>query len=57
MCLYVRKISLAEGRRLQQILRRDPNRIKVRRAQVVCPVRMVSSIRSVPAEQVAGFQC
>jgi transposase len=35
MCLYVRKITFAEGRRLQQILRRDPNRIKVRRVQVV----------------------
>lgn len=35
MCLYVREITAAEGRRLQQIIRRDPNRIKVRRAQVV----------------------
>jgi transposase len=35
MCLYVRKISLAEGRRLHEIVRRDPNRIKVRRAQVI----------------------
>jgi transposase len=35
MCLYVRSIGLAEGRKLQQIVRRDANRIKVRRAQVV----------------------
>lgn len=35
MCLYVREICLSEGRRLQGIVRRDPNRIKVRRAQVV----------------------
>jgi transposase len=35
MCLYVRNISFAEGRRLHEILRRDPNRIKMRRAQVV----------------------
>ena len=35
MCLYVREISFAEGRRLQQIVRRDKDRIKVRRAQVV----------------------
>ncbi len=35
MCLYVREIGLAEGRRLQTIVRRDKDRIKVRRAQVV----------------------
>jgi transposase len=35
MCLYVRSIGFAEGRKLQQIVRRDANRIKVRRAQVV----------------------
>jgi transposase len=35
MCLYVRDITLAEGRRLQNIVRRDRNRIKVRRAQVI----------------------
>lgn len=35
MCLYVREISVAEGRRLQAIVRRDKDRIKVRRAQVV----------------------
>ena len=35
MCLYVRDISMPEGRRLQQIVRRDRNRIKVRRAQVI----------------------
>ncbi len=35
MCLYVREITPAEGRRLQNIVRRDRNRIKVRRAQVV----------------------
>ena len=35
MCLYVRSIGIAEGRKLQQIVRKDANRIKVRRAQVV----------------------
>jgi len=35
MCIYVRELSVSEGRRLQAIVRRDPNRIKVRRAQVV----------------------
>ena len=35
MCLYVRELTVAEGRRLQQVVRRDANRIKVRRAQVV----------------------
>jgi len=35
MCLYVRQISPSEGRKLQRIVRRDRNRIKVRRAQVI----------------------
>jgi len=35
MCLYVRDIGIAEGRRLQRIVRSDRNRIKIRRAQVV----------------------
>ena len=35
MCLYVRELTSAEGRKLQTILRRDRNRIKLRRAQVV----------------------
>jgi len=35
MCLYVRQLSLAEGRKLQSILRGGRNRIKMRRAQVV----------------------
>jgi transposase len=35
MCLYVRDISMPEGRRLQRIVRSDRNRIKVRRAQVI----------------------
>jgi transposase len=35
MCLYVRELSMAEGRQLQQMLRRSKDRIKVRRAQVV----------------------
>ncbi len=35
MCLYVRELSMAEGRQLQQGLRRSKNRIKVRRAQVI----------------------
>ncbi len=35
MCIYVRELSDGEGRRLQSMLRRDKNRIKVRRAQVI----------------------
>lgn len=35
MCLYVRQLNLAEGRKLQSILRSGCNRIKMRRAQVV----------------------
>lgn len=35
MCLYVRDIKDFEGRKLQQIVRRSTNRIKVRRAQVI----------------------
>lgn len=35
MRLYVRSITSPEGRRLQRIVRRDPNRIKMRRAQVI----------------------
>ena len=35
MCLYVRDINVAEGRKLQRIVRSDRNRIKVRRAQVI----------------------
>jgi transposase len=35
MCLYVRELSMAEGRQLQQVLRRSKDRIRVRRAQVV----------------------
>lgn len=35
MCLYVRNITPSEGRRLQEIVRHDRNRIKMRRAQVV----------------------
>jgi len=35
MCLYVRDIGIAEGRRLQGIVRTGRDRIKVRRAQVV----------------------
>lgn len=35
MCLYVRNISMPEGRKLQGFLRRNTNRIKMRRAQVV----------------------
>lgn len=35
MCLYVREIGMALGRRLQQVVRRDRDRIKVRRAQVI----------------------
>jgi transposase len=35
MCLYVKSIGIAVGRKLQQIVRKDANRIKVRRAQVI----------------------
>ncbi len=35
MCLYVRNISMSQGRKLQRMVRRDANRIKMRRAQVV----------------------
>ncbi len=35
MCLFVRDLGMAEGRHIQQVLRRSKNRIKVRRAQVV----------------------
>jgi len=35
MCLYVRDLGIAEGRRLQRIVRRGRDRIKVRRAQVI----------------------
>jgi len=35
MCLYVKDISIAEGRKLQNIIRRGRDRIKVRRAQVI----------------------
>ena len=35
MCLYVRNITLSEGRRLQRLVRSDRSRIKMRRAQVI----------------------
>ena len=35
MCLYVRNIRMPEGRKLQRMVRRDANRIKMRRAQVI----------------------
>ena len=35
MCLYVRDLGMAEGRRLQRIVRTGRDRIKVRRAQVI----------------------
>lgn len=35
MCLYVRDIGIAEGRRLQRTIRDGRNRIEVRRAQIV----------------------
>ena len=35
MCLYVRSITVPEGRSLQRIVRTDSDRIKMRRAQVV----------------------
>lgn len=47
MCLYVREITLAEGRKLQNIIRRDRNRIKVRRAQVVMASAQGSKVPSI----------
>lgn len=35
MCLYVRDISMPEGRRFQGFIRRGTHRIKMRRAQVI----------------------
>src|SRR4030043_1958947 len=35
MCLYVRELKMDEGQKMQRILRRSTNRVKVRRAQVV----------------------
>lgn len=35
MCLYVHNLSMAEGKKLQGIIHRSPNSIKVRRAQVI----------------------
>src|SRR4030042_5214871 len=35
MCRYVRELKMDEGQRIQRILRRSTNRVKVRRAQVV----------------------
>jgi transposase len=35
MCLYVRSLRLDQGRKLQGIIRRSRDRIKVRRAQVI----------------------
>jgi transposase len=35
MCLYVRDLRVDEGRRLQHIVRRGRDRIKVRRAQII----------------------
>lgn len=48
MCLYVRELTTAEGRRLQAIVRRDPNRIKVRRAQII-----LASAQGVKAPDIA----
>ena len=35
MCVYARSVTMPEGRRLQRIIRSDPKRIKMRRAQVI----------------------
>lgn len=35
MCLYVRSLTRAEGKKIQSLLRRSKNRTVVRRAQVV----------------------
>lgn len=49
MCLYVREINVAEGRRLQNIIRRDPNRIKGRRAQVIMASAQGSKVPAIAA--------
>jgi transposase len=49
MCLYVRDITLAEGRKLQNIIRRDHNRIKMRRAQVVMASAQGSKVPAIAA--------
>jgi len=35
MCLYVRNIGMAEGRRLQEIVRKGRDRVQSRRAQII----------------------
>jgi transposase len=49
MCLYVRELSTADGRRLQQIVRNDRNRIKVRRAQVILASAQGSRVPDIAA--------
>ena len=49
MCLYVREIAPAEGRRLQNIIRRDRSRIKMRRAQVVMASAQGSKVPAIAA--------
>ena len=49
MCLYVRELSMADGRQLQQVLRRSKNRIKVRRAQVVLASAQGSKVPAIAA--------
>lgn len=49
MCLYVRELSMADGRQLQQVLRRSKNRVKVRRAQVVLASAQGSKVPAIAA--------
>lgn len=49
MCLYVRDITLAEGRKLQNIIRRNHNHIKMRRAQVVMASAQGSKVPAIAA--------
>ncbi len=47
MCLYVREITLAEGRKLQNIIRRASNRIKMRRAQIIMASAQGSKVSAI----------
>lgn len=49
MCLYLRDLSLAEGKKPQNIIRSSRNRIKVRRAQVVLASNQGSKVPQIAA--------
>lgn len=49
MCLYVRDLTTREGQRLQQIVRKDRNRIRVRRAQVILASAQGSKVPAIAA--------